>query len=102
MITKEMLFSRKTKIEKVFIKSLDDHIYVREFVVSERNKLRDIDNIDYQFLSLILGICDKDGKAIFTYEDIPQMEKMSQLVADELFLAVVKTNDPDDKDAIKK
>lgn len=102
MLDKKSILSRKPKIEEVHIKSLDNTVYVKEFIVAERNKIRDNNSgIDFQILTLILGVCDKEGEPLFTVDDIPDMEKMPQVVSDELLLAVINHNDSNDKETAK-
>lgn len=102
MLDKSALLSRKPKIEKKYIASMDSHVYVKEFIVAERNELRAANaSVDFQILSLILGVCDEKGEPLFTVDDIPDMEGMPQVLSDELLLAVVEHNEPNDKASVK-
>jgi len=101
-LSKLDIFKRKTKISKVFIDSLGADVYVREFIVSERNELRKTDGLDFQHISLILGVCDEEGVALFELKDIPEMEKMPQKVSDELLMAVVDHNENKDSKSTAK
>jgi len=101
MLDKSKLFSIKPKIKKVFIKSLNEDIFVKEFVVAERNKVREANKTeDYQLIMMILGICDKDGVPIFDIDDVEHLSNLPQVIADELMLAVVDHNEP--KDSLKE
>lgn len=101
MLDKGKIFARKPKLEKVFIESLGDDVFIKEFIVKERNAMRNAGTTDFQLISLILGVCDEEGVPLFTVEDIPEMEKMPQILADELLLAVVSTNENKEKDIAK-
>jgi len=97
MFDKNKLFSIKPKINKVYIKSIKEDIFVKEFIVAERNKVRESNKTeDYQLIMMILGVCDEEGVPVFDINDLEHLSKLPQVVADELMLAVVEHNEPKD------
>lgn len=102
MLNKDTIFARKPKIQKTYIESLDNYVYVKEFVVYERNKLRESITDDIHSITLILGVCDESGEPLFTTDDIEDIKKMPQVVADELLTSVIDFNDNKDKKASAK
>lgn len=86
---------RKPKMKKVYIECMDQHVYVREFLVGERNKIRELGEVDYQSLMLILSVCDEDGVGLFTFDDLDAVGNLPQSLSDELLHAVVNLNEPD-------
>jgi hypothetical protein len=102
-LSRTSILSHKRKIAEVKIESLGDTVFVTEFIVSERNKLRThAEDMEFQTLTLILGLCDAHGDALFTHLDVKEIEEMPQNISDELLMAVIDHNQADQVAAVKK
>lgn len=102
MLDKNKIFARKVNIKKIKLEAFDDDVYIKEFIVSERNKLRELENADYQLVSIILSVCDEKGTPLFSTDDLEELGQMPTNVIDELFMAVISTNEPEDKNQSAK
>lgn len=97
LLSKESIFAKKSKIEKVHITTLGGDVYVKEFVVADRNEIQKHPESSYQTMLIIMGVCDENGERMFGVDDIESVESLPQKVADELLMAVAKHNESDDE-----
>ncbi len=99
---RDKILSCKAKIQKAFIKELGEDIYVKEFVVADRNEIQKQEEASYQTMLIIMGVCDENGERVFSLDDIESVDALPQRLADELLMAVAKHNESaDDKETAK-
>ena len=98
------LFSAKPKITKVFVETLDDHVFVREFTMADRHKIQAYAREDINTAvgyNIIFGICNEEGERLFKEEDYEKVCELPELTFSSLFAAVFETNKVDEKQVAK-
>jgi hypothetical protein len=94
---KEILGLNDAKIVKVAVPEWNGDVYIKALSGEERavyadklNQLkRDVDKLS---LILVTTLCDEAGKALFSHEDIPELNKRSSMVIDRLANESFKVN----------
>ncbi len=98
---KDILFGNKPY--KVKIEHLNKEIYIRELSYTALMSMQETqDYIEKSFIALIDGVCDEQGKRVFTQDDVPEIaNNMSWYAIQEIAGKIAEITTATDNDLVK-
>ena len=94
MLTREQILKVAPNIGRLDVPGLGGEVGIAEFTLAEADQISKGvgEELPPQVMVFIMGVCDADGKRLFTLKDAPKIKAMSQKIINPVVNAILTHN----------